>query len=280
MATISHLPLRDDDYAGNGYAHNYMATTVDNLIDLAEIIRERVWSPIVWREGRRLKDNFAKSDLWVFDFDEGRTLHDVEQWLQQRKLAHIIGLTKSHQMPKVSGKSVKPPCDRFRVIVPMHEPITDLETFEYNMTGAIKTLGCDESCKDGARFYFPCTRIHAMAPGQPVRWKPRSLSLPSRGELAQRAVEKSNFDATYRRIPRHLQNMLACGVASGGRHKACYRLGANLIHYGFSDDQILSMVLSSPLAEIGEKDVGRAVANGIARARRELARGTTGGGKA
>jgi hypothetical protein len=281
MPTISHLPMRDDNYRAKGYAHNFKTTDFDNLMDLAELMVSDVWSPIVWKKGRRLKESFASSDLWSFDFDSGRTIADVKGWLDKSKIAYIIGLSKSHQLTKISGKSVHPPCDRFRVVVPMHEPIRDLEIFEYNMTNAIKQIGCDPSCKDGARFYFPCKSIHSMAPGTSIRWRARPVDLPTAAELTGSAVEKAKIYAKAGCLPREFIALLEYGVAPGGRHKACYRLGANLILYGHSIDRIVSMIADSPLAEIGLDDVRRAVANGYARTRRELDQlRATGGSKA
>jgi hypothetical protein len=263
MGRISHQPMLDDEYDGRYYARGFEVEEYDNLLDLAEVITEEVWSPVVWRGGRRLKRSFMASDFWVFDFDEGKSIDYVKDAMHRAKLAHLIGLTKSHQQPK--GK--KPPCDRFRLVIPAHEPITDLETFEYNMRAAIERLGCDESCADGARFYFPCIDIHSMAPGKPLAWKLMPDDILTKEELDEIVAARHRANARRGVIPKWIHVMLKQGVPAGGRHKACYRLGANLTHYGFSASEIVALAMDSPLSAIGADDVTRAVANGIRRAR-------------
>ena len=162
---------------------------------------------------------------------------------------------------------MKPPCDRFRLVVPFHSPIWDLDVFEYNMRHAIKRFRCDESCADGARFYFPCIDIHVMAPGSPLAWQPRPQASTTRAEREARSVERHRVNASRGVIPKWIHVMLKQGVPSGGRHKACYKLCANLTHYGFSADEIVALAMDSPLSEIGADDVSRAVANGVKRAR-------------
>lgn len=263
MGRISHQPMADDEYDGRYYARGFVVEDFDNMMDLAEIITSDVWSPILWHEGRRRKASFAASDFWVFDFDEGETLEHVGDVMRRSRLAHIIGLTKSHQV----AKGNKPACDRFRLVVPFDRPVTDLDTFEFNMRHAIRRFGCDESCADGARFYFPCVDIHVMAPGSALAWQPMPKAAPSRAEREARSVERHRVNASSGVIPKWIRVLLLQGVPAGSRHKACYRLGANLTHYGFSADEIVSLVMDSPLSAIGAEDVERAVANGIKRAR-------------
>ncbi len=263
MGRISHQPMLDDDYDASFYARGFEVEDFDNMMDLAETIQTDIWSPIVWKNGRRRKSEYLTSDFWVFDFDEGATLERVGESMRRARLAHIIGLTKSHQV----AKGNKPAVDRFRLIVPFHEPIDDLETFEFNMKHAIKRFGCDESCADGARFYFPCVEIYAMQPGLPLTWKPMPEHILSKEELDEIVACRHRANARSGVIPKWIHVMLKQGVGAGGRHKACYRLGANLIHYGFSANEIVSLIMESPLSAIGAEDVERAVANGIKRTR-------------
>jgi hypothetical protein len=258
--------LVEDNYGGQHYARGFQHEDFDNLLDLAEVITRDVWSPIVWKDGRRRKAEFLGSDFWSLDFDEGTSVESMAQWARSRGLAHIIGLTKSHQREKVSSSGVvKPPCDRFRLIIPFHATIADLDTFEFNMREAIAKFRCDESCTDGARFYFPCVSVYAMHPGQPLAWKPLPDDQLTHEEIEE--IHRARNEAMARRgvIPKWARHALRHGVGHGGRHKACYRLGANLIYYGFSAEQIIALIMESPLSEIGVEDVQRAVRNGIDR---------------
>lgn len=129
------------------------------------------WGPLVWKDGVCLGDNFVVSHLMALDFDEANyTLASaLRDW---GDTVHIIGTTKSHQREKISGDGVKPPKDRFRVIVPWERPITSRAEYEYNVGRLISEYDADETCKDAARFFWPCREIvsvNLVGQLQPVR---------------------------------------------------------------------------------------------------------------
>jgi hypothetical protein len=54
----------------------------------------------------------------------------------------------------------------------------------------------------------------------------------------------------------------------GGRHAACYRLGATLSQCGWSERDIVAAILETRLRDIGTEDIRRCVGNGSAAAER------------
>ena len=56
-----------------------------------------IWSPIVWREGLRLKSHFESCSYIALDFDDGNTtLAEMADFCRMADVSCIIATTKSH----------------------------------------------------------------------------------------------------------------------------------------------------------------------------------------
>lgn len=130
---------------------------------VAKLICEFAWSPIVWVGGARKADAFASAFWCALDFDDGSyTLAQACDDVTQAGLAHVIGTTKSHGMPKGDA----PACDRFRMLLRFDRVVDSRAVFERAMRAAMQDfVGADKSCKDAARFFFPCVDIVSAAKG-------------------------------------------------------------------------------------------------------------------
>lgn len=240
------------------------------LEDLANTITSEIWSPIVWKDGKRTKASFEKALVVALDFDKPTALplKDALELCHDWGLSHVIGTTKSHQKEKVSASGkVEPPCDRYRLCFIADSWCEDRELYEHNMAALIEQYGCDRSCKDGARFFWPCQRIVSVGKGRKFQWLP--LPEGHIREADKRAMQKQKY-AHYPKgvLPHWVRDLLTVGVASGERHMTCYKLGANLTLLGYDEDEILDMVKKTPgLMGIGASDLERAVRNGINAAR-------------
>ena len=132
----------------------------DDLVDidrLAKAICSCAWSPVIWRDGKRLTENFIASCFMVLDFDEAD--YTIEQakadWADS---VHIIATTKSHQREKGG----KPPKDRFRVVSPWDDCIFDPDVYSHNVAVLVKKYDADPTCIDAARFFWPCREIMSI----------------------------------------------------------------------------------------------------------------------
>lgn len=143
----------DPHLAGNCYYKNAIVVEDDDL--LPKIITNRVWSPVVWRDGRRRGENFVHADYLAMDFDEGDpTLSDMLR--ETCDMKRIIGTTKSHQKPK----GAKPPCDRYRVLIPFERRITELSEFLGTMDDVVKKYpSVDKSALLGSQYFRKCSEI-------------------------------------------------------------------------------------------------------------------------
>lgn len=128
------------------------------LESIAEGIEFNVWSPLVYQGSHRIGKEFVEAYYIGLDFDEGKTL----EWAIEtfRSYACIIGTTRNHQIVK----DKKPACDRFRVVLRLTHRTTDEAVFKATVTNMIKRYSTDRSCKDVARFFYPCKEIIYIGP--------------------------------------------------------------------------------------------------------------------
>jgi hypothetical protein len=126
---------------------------------LPGLVTSAPWAPALYKNGHRLNANLETMSLFVCDIDEGMTIEEARKAFAPYRC--IIGTSKSHQREKVkrSGATV-PPCDRFRVILELAEPITSDRDFKATWFAVQKICPTmDPSCKDAGRFYWPCVEI-------------------------------------------------------------------------------------------------------------------------
>ena len=182
-----------------------------NWNDLPSIITSSPWSPGTFNEMHRTKETFQQMELFVADIDKGCTIEDAKRLFANYKC--IIATTKSHQKEKVkkSGKK-EPPCDRFRVVVPLTEPILSDKDFKATWGEVQKLCGSmDKACKDSSRFYWPCVEVVAQWDGAPItptkfvpkaktpkaQLKPGERGLPSKRTMAFLLMGPSDKDTWH-----------------------------------------------------------------------------------
>jgi phage/plasmid-associated DNA primase len=114
----------------------------------------RAFSPQL-KDGKRTSKNFLQSSYLGLDIDSGLTLEEVLADPFIQKYACIIYPTENHQKEKIkpSGK-VEPPCDRFRVIFVLKNPITDPVEYQAACRGLFKRYPqADRSTGDPGRLF-------------------------------------------------------------------------------------------------------------------------------
>ena len=272
MSTSCYLSLSKNTDRKSNY-HNVFRVTKRDFQALPDYIVTSVWSPIVWERGKRKKTSFQLTNLMAFDFDSGEwTLEDAENWANTLHVPFVLGTTKSHQKEKVSGESVSPACDRFRLVF-LAEDCMDIEDYEYTMRSLMDEIPCDTSCKDGARFFFPCTKIVATGferSRDRVEWM-KCPPEETRAAKMERALAASKNVSDPLKWPRWLKRAIESGVGvEASRHTTIYRIGC---YFGLSDasENIIQIIMDSKLGEIGEADVRRAFQNGQDRVQQDYA---------
>ena len=227
-------------------------------------LTSKVWSVCIWKDGRRREQNFITAKWGALDFDDGRyTLAQAKKdW---NKCIHVIGTTKSHQV----AKSGKEPCDRFRILFPWSEPITDLRSYRWNMSQLVEKYGADEKCIDGARFYWPCSKITSIqTKGELIEIEhkaPPHFEQPiSREDYVQKLkYKRENYQQA---LPTYIYKFLYHGQLFGAqqsRNVCCYTSARFLLEIGWSHQRVLSALLDTPISREGfrEQEIHTAVAS-------------------
>lgn len=118
---------------------------------LHNLVHDTAWSPAILKDNKRSSENFLECHVMALDFDGELPVRQAKQKLEDANLQYSLTYSKSHKLDKNGQGEL----DRFRVIVPLREPITDPKVFEATWL-KLKSLfpGLDEQCKDPSRFYF------------------------------------------------------------------------------------------------------------------------------
>jgi hypothetical protein len=223
----------------------------DKFSDLGDTITKNIWSPIIFKNNRRSGANFEASMFIAIDMDDGNTLKPIHKSLEELGLMYLIGLTRNHQ----KWKGNKPPCDRYRIVLAADNFCEIPEDYQYTIEMFIKSLRSDNSCKDLARCYFPCSEIYAVKDhGHFVQW----LQKPTQKQKQKSEIKVINQG----RIMEYLSGKRL--IKSKSRHMTLFAAICDLRRLGCDDDQIMQIVISSKLgseliAEDGEKEIERYV---------------------
>jgi hypothetical protein len=124
------------------------------------------------------------------------------------------------------------------------------ETFEY----------ADKACKDGARFYYPCTRQRYFNPEGDV-WE---IENHPPDWFERPTFDKTNFRQS---LSAWARGSLSNVIPQGERNTACFRLGKDLCKAGFDFERAVSLIVASPtykgnVSEPLLREIQTAVRNG------------------
>lgn len=237
---------------------NFEKVKLEKFSDMCDIITTKTWSPIIWIQGSRAICNYVTCEYLTLDFDDGaQTIDDIKTILQQWRLAGIIGTSKSHQKVKTTESGIMlPACDRFRVVIPFERNIEDAGTYKYNMTEAFDIFRCDPSCKDAARYFYPCADI--------VHVSPHSGTWPV---YEQKEGMQGKINAKRRQMmqdgipPNDVTNALVHGIPAGARNTTCFRVACCLLDCGQDEDQIYTSLMNAMKDPLSPIELRKTIAN-------------------
>lgn len=240
--------------------------------DWQAIVTTKVWSPLIWTDGRRGKDHFAGCEYIAIDCDNGvTTLKEAVEWCKDCGVAHIIGTTKSHGKEKISPSGKREPgCDRFRMVLKAETLCKDIETYTQNMSWFIKYFDADKACKDGGRFFYPCKEVVSMADGKKLDWKSSPFFQDADDETRDWTPEKSeewhrqfNQMHGYNKIklPPAVREVIIGKkiIPPGERHPFIIPLTKDMARLGFSPEEIVMKLERTCLCYAGVAELERTV---------------------
>lgn len=206
---------------------------VKGINDLADVIKEKNYSLGVFKDNYRNRDNFVQAEAIGLDVDDGISIDEAIDKLKGYKC--IVAPTKSHRKDK-GGKVA----DRFRVILFLEEPITDIDDYYetwYSLQEEFPFI--DKACKDPSRFYYPSkSTAKVRVRGRTIKPKkyvpkpePEKVEVPdgARGDLSKETLE-----------------FLLLGKANGSRHDTLYKAAVDANEQGYSQDEFWGMVAANP----------------------------------
>ncbi|HUS87836.1 MAG TPA: primase C-terminal domain-containing protein [Desulfosporosinus sp.] len=190
------------------------------------------WSPCVWKNSERSKANFDFADLLAFDFDGTWTLQQCIDYVRLINAWCVIGITKSHQ----------PDSHRFRLVLHWNKRINDLTVFEKNLSRFIDTLPADPACRDGGRFFYPCTKIIYQQNG---------IFIPVLDVETKKTRPQKRYYASSKThdVPPWMANELATGIPDGSRNRTAFRFALHLKDRGLDKDKTVDILSSITLPE-------------------------------
>jgi hypothetical protein len=242
------------------YGHGFKTCRLDTFENLSQLLTKVVWSPIVFKDGRRLRTHFMGARLLVLDFDSGEmTIARAQDiWCDCR---HIIGTTRHHQ--KV--KDGKPACDRFRVVMEFSDIVTSIGDYEATMRHFIDEYGADPACKDGARYFFPCVDIVSVSDDgykQDIIIAPD----PIPGSYKKVLNAKSTQYKLTKKFPKWVTKYLKDGAPAGHRHRQALGVAVELFEVGFTSDLVHEALSNVPMSRPwGPGEIERIITHAKAR---------------
>lgn len=246
---ISISKCREPDIFDGSKQLRFDTLDVDSL---SSAICDKPWSNIEWN-GTRDEKNFVQANFIALDFDGGATILEIFRWAKALRLTFSMGPTRNHLKEKKKKGYTEPACERFRLILETDGPCTSLEDYRYTAKYFIDELGADKSCRDGARFYFPCTEIMADdRGGRKTGWlkKPKNIVDDKQNQI-KNEISRSELKGT---MPKWVRRLLENGAPLGERHKKCYAVAKALFEYEVcaTASEAHEMLTRSPFIEIDD----------------------------
>jgi hypothetical protein len=222
---------------------------------LARGLTSYVCAPGIFREGYRVQANFMFADWIGLDFDSGELslASAVENVFCD--MTHVIGITMSHQTEPEYR-------DKFRVMIPLERRVDDLALYRHQLAVAMEKWPCDEKCKDGARFFYPCREIVSVNLDG-YSWE-IDENVPKEPDWSARTAIR----VKHRIISGWARTLLTTEWPPHTKNDSCFRLGCHLGTLGYSPAEIVDLILDGPTYAGGgapQKEIFDAVKNGVER---------------
>lgn len=235
------------------YVYGWRCVDVIERERLEKCITTYVWSPIKWKRDVRNQGNFAAAKLIGLDFDKDVSIDEIKG--KVAGLWHIIGTTKNHRLEK-NGLL----CDRFRLILRASVEIDNLGYYRSVVDTFIDDFGADKACRDGARFFYPCTKIFSSSDGECVSVVE---ALKKNRPKTTRIAPKNYTPSEERTISTWIVLCLENGIPPGDRNNTVFRIVGNLLSRGFAKNEIEFMILDSaiPSFDFDKKEISAIIAN-------------------
>jgi hypothetical protein len=215
----------------------FVPVETNSIENLKSIITKENYSLGQFKNSKRNLANFESAEAIGLDFDDGMSLSEAKELF--KNYTHIIATTKSHGKEK-NGKV----SDRFRVILKLAQPITDVETFEATWFELAKRFpACDRACKDASRFFYPSVdvvsvnttgeKVEPVAPVDPEPWPVGDIDLSELPSWQKGKLARTTLD------------FLEKGTLEEGRNNTVHKVARDFNQSLYSEDEAMHFILDA-----------------------------------
>lgn len=192
---------------------------VKNVTEFLDHALTKNWSPSIFKNNYRNKENFLKAEMIAIDIDNDESQKmSLEQAIHEFKdYKHLIMPSRSHQ--KLKNGEVK---DRFRVLLFLTRPIeTEQEFYATWFSLQERWPAIDPSCKDPSRFFYPSTECVSKN----MKGKTIDPVEPKPSNEVDKISESSNepSDGFHGELSRKTLKFMLDGARPGNRHRELYK---------------------------------------------------------
>lgn len=213
-----------------------------DIIHVGAVGTRFTWTPGVFKDGIRRKENFLWSDFVAFDVDNmGEEIYSLEQakkdWCDS---IVVIGTSRSHQV----SKRGQPPRDRFRIITKWEYRITDAATYEASYRAVLDRFPAfDRACADAAHCFFP----HKIAFFNSEGFCESVIAAEKEPHAhIGRSIREYMKERSFK-IPNHVNDFIKRGIIFGdGRNQSVYVSTLELLNFGMDPEKVLELLCDSP----------------------------------
>lgn len=232
---ISIYPSSKD----NVKAVNYLPVKCDTFKDISKYALASMWSPILFKDNYRLKENFLQSDWCALDIDNTLTLSEVIETLETLEIKSVVLSTQNHQKPK-NGIV----CDRMRIIMRWHKRITDLQTYEFNYKLWNDTFRGDKSTCEGGRHFKASIKYLFHRDGNDLR----VVKPPPKIKFNKFHIYQKMDFKFEKKLPEKVLAFVEHGILIGsGRQDSFFKASCILRAIGVSQDDAKAILIKAPI---------------------------------
>lgn len=210
-----------------------------DIQEFVKIAMKKNWSPSVFKNNYRSKDNFITTETIGLDIDDGLSLDEAVKLFKNYK--HVIMTTKSHQIEK-NGVTT----DRFRVLLFLDGTIDNIQDYYTTWFQVLKEFPfIDQACKDPSRYYYPSTQVISLsATGKEFNIK--KYVKPELTVVGTPVIEIEGRGVLSKKSMQFFLN----GEKRGARNPALFKASKDAQEQGYTQEEIVQM-LNSMIARTG-----------------------------
>lgn len=226
------MKITDDVHLIKGKTTKGRTSNVKDFSTLESIILHDSYSLSVFKNDVIKNENFISADCLGLDFDGGYSLKDAKKDFSKFKC--IIATTKSHQKEK-NGKVD----DRFRVILFLTEPITDIKTFKETYKKLlIKFPKLDKQCSNPSRWFYPSKNV-VLTNKEGIKVKPVQ---DKGGSLKTQPEANTYLKIGKGKLSKATRKMLHRGIEAGERNGNTFKIAKDFQENGFTEDEAIKYI--------------------------------------